>query len=167
MGRDVRLFSLPHVYEGEASSQLAHVSSAMEVRQEIDSVSTAEAARGMLVGFGVPKLMASLVADAVRVGCHYMRGHSTRDRFWVLLGTDDVGVTVVLTDWDEVSLGEDPEWHPDGDSPEAINSGRLGVRTNAQGYLRVGCRIKWSWLQNGRANGIAHSATSTKEQLRY
>lgn len=166
MGRDVRPFSLPRVHEGETSSQLAHVSSAMEVRQETDAVSTAEAARGMLVGFGVPKLMAARVADAVRVGCHYMRGHTTQAGFWVLLGTDDVGVTVVLTDRDEVPPRENPEWYPDGENPEANDSGRLGVRTSAQGHLRVGCRIQWSWLQNGRANGIAHSASSAKEQLR-
>ncbi|MFI6565901.1 hypothetical protein [Streptomyces sp. NPDC050534] len=166
MGRDVRLFSLPRVYGDEAFSQLAHVSSAMEVRREIDVVRTSEAARGMLVGFGVPKLTASRVADAIRVGCHYMRGHSEQARFWVMLGTDDVGVTVIFTDWDEPPGGDDPEWHPEMEDPARIDFGRLGVRTTAQGHLRVGCRIQWSWLQNGHANGIARSTSPTDKGLR-
>ncbi|MFR0357472.1 hypothetical protein [Streptomyces sediminimaris] len=167
MGRDVRLFSLPRICGEEVSSQLAHVSSAMEVRRESDAVSTAEAARGMLVGFGVPKLTASRVADTVRVGCHYMRGHSEQARFWVMLTTDDVGVTVIFTDWDEPPAGDSPEWHPEMEDPAAIDFGRLGVRTSAQGYLRVGCRIQWSWLENSRVNGIARSTSPTDEGLRH
>ncbi|MEU9393841.1 hypothetical protein AB0D86_28080 [Streptomyces sp. NPDC048324] len=166
MGREVRLFSLPRVDGAGVSSQLAHVSSVMEVRRETDAVSTAEAGRGMLVGFGVPKIMASHVADAVRVGCHYMRGHSQRSRFWVLLGTDDVGVTVILTDWDELPPGADPEWLPEGDDSEATDSGRLTVRTTVQGYLRVGCRLQWSWRQNGQADSTARSSLLTEKGLR-
>ncbi|MGY6024651.1 hypothetical protein [Streptomyces spinosirectus] len=166
MGRNVRLFSLPRVSGDEVSSQLAHVSSAMEVRQEIDAVRTSEAARGMLVGFGVPKLTAARVADAIRVGCHYMRGHSERARFWVMLGTDDVGVTVIFTDWDELPGGDGPEWHPEMEDPAAADFERLGVYTTAMGHLRVGCRIQWSWLQNGQANGMARSTSPTDEGLR-
>ncbi|MFJ9539726.1 hypothetical protein ACIRPX_20990 [Streptomyces sp. NPDC101225] len=167
MGRDVRLFSLPRVYGAEVSSQRAHVSSAMEVRREADAASTAEAAQGMLIGIGVPKPTASRVADTVRVGCHYMRGHSTQARFWVLLGTDDVGVTVIVTDRDELPLGENPEWPPETEDPAAIDFGRLGVRTSAQGRLRVGCRIQWSWLQHGRANTVTRSSSPSGEGLRH
>ncbi|MGW3100248.1 hypothetical protein ACWDCC_43225 [Streptomyces sp. NPDC001102] len=162
MGRDVRLFSLPRVYGGEVSSQLV-----MEVRREIDVVSTAEAARGMLTGFGAPKIMAARVADAVRVGCHYMGGHSQQTRFWVMLGTDDVGVTVILTDWDELPPDTPPEWLPEGDDSEATDSARLTVRTTVQGHLRVGCRIQWSWMQGGQAGGTARSSFPDEKGLRY
>ena len=94
-----------------------------------------------------------------------MRGHSTQARFWVMLGTDDVGVTVIFTDRDELPVG-DPEWPPETEDPAPVDFGRLGVRTSAQGHLRVGCRIQWSWLENGRANGIARSPSPTPEGLR-
>ena len=167
MGHDVRLFSLPRVYGAEVASQRAHVSSAMEVGREADAARTAEAAQGMLIGFGVPKSTASRVADAVRVGCHYMLGHSTQDRFWVLIGTDDVGVTVIFTDCDELPVGENLEWPPETDEPAAADFGRLGVRTSAQGRLQVGCRIQWSWLQSGRANALAGTPSPTAAGLRH
>ncbi|MEV6942065.1 hypothetical protein AB0N07_08670 [Streptomyces sp. NPDC051172] len=110
MGRNVQLFSLPRIGGGEETVQFMRLSSAMELRQEIGShIGVSDAVRGMLVGFGVPGVSASRVADAVRVAGHYLAGHGEQSRHWLILDTDDVGVTVVLTDSERLPKGDDPD----------------------------------------------------------
>lgn len=154
MGRGIRLVSPPHVYGGVTGIRLAHLSSAMEVRREKTSyANAAEATRGVLVGFGMPNLMASRVADAVRMAGQYVFGRTERPCYWVVLRTDDVGATVVVTDSEELPVADGPEWHPArSENPGSAKSGLLRVHKTPDGYLWVGCLIRWSTVSsNGQS----------------
>lgn len=118
------------------------VSCAWEAEHTAGShVSTAEAARGSLVAFGVPGMLAASVCDAVRVAGHYLASRSELPRYWALLGTDERGITVVVTDYADEPMYPEHDWLPY--ERAGVGDARLHTARAPDGHLRVGCRIPW------------------------
>ncbi|KOU36249.1 hypothetical protein [Streptomyces sp. WM6378] len=163
MGRAVSMRGLPRIEDHTTTSgthlPVRHLALSYETpRLPGSQAALAEVATAALHSAAIPTWLARRLSEAARVSAQFIYGHTNAARYRLLITADDIGITVAVTDYDDLPVAGRPAWldvtrtnilQQDGIRPGTDPLTRhtpddgLRLHRTPDGHIRLGCHAPW------------------------
>ncbi|MYV93464.1 hypothetical protein [Streptomyces sp. SID1034] len=167
MGRTVSMRGLPRIEGHSATPAIRipaqHVTLSFEtLRLPGSQAALADVAVTALSAAALPAWLARKLSEAARVSAQFIYGHSHAPRYRLLIVSDGNGITVAVTDYEDLPGGR-PAWldvtrantlQHDGIQPgiDPLTSHTpddgLRLHRTPDGHIRLGCHAPWNTTTN-------------------